>query len=178
MSFKALAGTLLVAALSVNLSPANGTKGRTVFYGARVPVAGATGTDSFSVELEPILFPILSLESKYRVIRIRVKNQSSAPLHLSGAKDAIQAKVAGRVVTARLSISEAEPAWWNALSLGMRTALVYPDQAPIRAGEEDNVFAFFTVADVPAIPEEIRFTVASLSATPIALRQRNMAMAR
>ena len=169
---KLLAGMLLFVAAAGSLLPVNGSKGRTVIYGARFPV-NATGSDSFSIELEPILFPILSLQSKYRVIRISVRNQSSAPLQLSLATDAVQARVGQRLVSGRLSVSDSEPAWWNGLTADMRKALVYPDQAPIKAGEEDNVFAFFPVADLPAVPEEVLFKVASLSPKPIPLRRRD-----
>ncbi len=175
---KPVACMLLLAAASAGLPPANGSKGRMVIYGARVPVSNATGADSFSIELEPILFPILSLENKYRVIRISVKNQSSAPLKLSVTKDTIQVLVGSRLVRGRLSVSDSEAAWWNGLSLDMRKALVYPDQAPIRTGEEDNVFAFFPVAEVSAVPEEVLFKVASLSVNPIRIRRRNVAAAR
>ncbi len=175
---KPAACVLFLAAASVGLLPANGSKGRMVLYGARVPVSNATGADSFSIELEPILFPILSLQNKYRVIRISVKNQSSAPLKLSVAKDTIQVLVGSRLVRGRLSVSDSEAAWWNGLSLDMRKALVYPDQAPIRTGEEDNVFAFFPVSEISAVPEEVLYKVASLSVNPIRIRRRNVASAR
>ena len=174
----AVASLLLIVAASAMLVSKNGSKGRKVQYGAQVSVNNATGADSFSIELEPILFPILSLQNKFRVIRINIRNQSSAPLRLSATNDSIQVKVGNQLVRGRFSISDSDPAWWNGLSFGMREALAYPDQAPIRSGEEDNVFVFFPVTAVPDPPEEVLFTVASVSAAPIHTRRRSIASAR
>jgi hypothetical protein len=45
---------------------------------------------TFLVELEPILFQIDSVQNKYRVIRINIRNDSPSPLKLSLEKDSIQ----------------------------------------------------------------------------------------
>lgn len=172
--WKPLAGVVLLATAGTLLA-ANGTKGKRVIYEARVPMRAADGAECiFAIELEPVLFPITSVQSKYRVIRINIRNRSSAALRLSLARDAVQALVGSRLVQGRLSLSDAEQAWWDALSADLRQALAYPDQTTVKAGEEENVFAFFPVADMPGIPDEVLFKVASFASTPIAIRRQNL----
>lgn len=172
--WKPLAGVFLLAAAGT-LFAGNGTKGKAVVYSASVGPVGAAS--HLSIELEPILFPITSVQNRYRVIRVRIRNESSAVLRLSLAKDAIQVRVGSRLVNGSFSVSDAEQAWWDGLSAELRTALAYPDQAVVKGGEEENVFAFFAVADVPTLPDEVLFKVASVSPTPIAIRRQNLAAA-
>jgi hypothetical protein len=76
-----------------------------------------------------------------------------------------------RTVDALLDVSQSDKAWWNGLPQDLLSALAYPDQAPIRPNEEENVFVFIPVASAPTLPTAILFTVSSNSSTPVTLRE-------
>jgi len=172
-----LTGFVLLAATaaSMRVSAADGAKGRLRRYEAHVPAGqGSRGDWYFRVELEPILFRIFALQDKYRVVRINITNHSDAPLRLSAMdKVQVQFRESGpaRTVDALLDVSQSDRAWWNGLPQDLRSSLAYPDQAPIRGNEEENVFAFIPMASAPTLPTAILFTVNSYSSTPVALRE-------
>jgi hypothetical protein len=118
------------------------------------------------------------VQSKYRIIRINIKNDGQSPLKLALAKDSIQVRAGSRVSKGSLNLADGEQAWWDGLSPELRKALAYPDQASIRHGEEENVFAYFPVADLSAPPSEILFKIDSMPAAPVVLRQRGVAAAK
>jgi hypothetical protein len=168
----------LLSAASILLA-ANGSKGKRVVYEATVPIANATTPDChFLVELEPILFQIDSVQNKYRVIRINIKNSSQSPLKLSLEKDSVQVRTGSRVVQGRLNLADSDQSWWDGLSPELRRALAYPDQSVIKGGEEENVFAYFPVADLPTPPTEILFKIEAVSTSPVVMRQRGAAAAK
>jgi hypothetical protein len=169
---------LFLVAASAMLA-ANGSKGKKVTYEAHVRIGDATQPEChFLVELEPILFQINSVQSKYRVIRINIRNDSQASLKLSLEKDSVQVRADSRLVKGSLSIAGSDQAWWDGLSSSLRRALAYPDQSAIKRGEEENVFVFVPVSDLPTLPIEILFKIDSVSATPIPIRQRAAAAAK
>jgi hypothetical protein len=168
---------LLIA--SSTLLAANGTKGKRVVYEATVRMGdAATPNCHFLVELEPILFQIDSVQDKYRVIRINIKNNSQSPLKLSLEKDSVQVRIASRVIGGSFNLADSERLWWDGLSPDLRKALAYPDQSAIKSGEEENVFAYFPVSDLPVLPLEILFKIDGVSAAPIVIRQRGVAAAK
>jgi hypothetical protein len=163
---------------SSSLLATNGTKGKRVVYEAAIRLGDATAPNCrFLVELEPILFQVESVQGKYKVIRINIKNDSQSRLKLSMDKDSVQARAAGRLVNGSLNLAVSDQAWWDGLSANLRKALAYPDQTSITQGEEENVFVYFPVADMPALPEEIRFKIDSVPDS-IVLRQRGAAAAK
>jgi len=169
---------LAIAAVSASLA-ANGSKGKRVVYEGSVSLGdGTSGDCRFLVELEPILFQVESVQSKYRVIRINIRNNSQSPLKLTMAKDSVQVRDGSRVTKGNLNLADSEPAWWDGLPLELRKALAYPDQAAIRRGEEENVFAYFPAADLSTPPAEITFKIDSVPGAPIVLRQRGTAAAK
>ena len=171
-------GCVFLLVVCSTLLAANGSKGKTVVYDAKVRVGDASQPEcSFLVELEPILFQINSVQSKYRVIRINIRNGSQTPVRLSLEKDSVQVRAGSRLVKGTLSLSDSEPGWWDGLSPELRKALVYPDKAAIKAGEEENVFVFVPVSEMPGLPEEILFKIESLSATPITIARRRASAA-
>lgn len=170
---------LLAFGTFTTLLAANGSKGKRVVYEATVRLGDTTPGDChFLVELEPILFQIESIQNKYRVIRINIRNDSQSPLRLSLEKDAVQVRVDSRVIQGSLNLADSDQAWWDKLPAELRKALAYPDQSAINRGEEENVFAYFPVADLPTLPREILFKINQVSTTPILIRQRGAAAAK
>jgi hypothetical protein len=175
---KVLFCSLFLVAVSTLLA-ANGSKGKKVIYEAHVRVGNVDQPDChFMIELEPILFQINSVQNKYRVVRINIRNDSQAPLKLSLDKDSVQVRTDSRVVKGSLSVASSDQAWWDGLSAELRKALAYPDQSVIKRGEEENVFVFVPVSDLPTLPTEILFKIDSVSATPVPIRQRGVAAAK
>ena len=105
---------------------------------------------------------------------LHIVNRSDASLRLS-AMDKVQLQFrepgGPRTVDAFLDLSQSDKAWWNGLPQDLRSALAYPDQAPIRKNEEENVFAFIPIASASTLPTEILFTVNNYSSTPVSLRE-------
>jgi hypothetical protein len=175
---KILLCSLFLAAASTMLA-ANGSKGKKVLYEAHIVVGDANQPNChFMIELEPILFQINSVQNKYRVIRINIRNDSQASLKLSLDKDSVQLRADSRLVKGSLSVAGSDQAWWDGLSPELRRALAYPDQSAIKRGEEENVFVFVPVSDLPTLPVEILFKIDSVPATPILIRRRGEAAAK
>jgi hypothetical protein len=175
---KILLCSLFLVAFSTMLA-ANGSKGKVVLYEAHIRVGDASQPNChFKIELEPILFQINSVQNKYRVIRINIRNDSQASLKLSLEKDSVQLSADSRLVKGSLSVASSDQAWWDGLSSELRRALAYPDQSAIKRGEEENVFVFVLVSDLPTLPAEILFNIDSVSATPISIRQREVTAAK
>src|SRR6267142_769363 len=90
---KILFCSLFLVAASTLLA-ANGSKGKKLIYEAHIRVGDASQPNChFMIELEPILFQINSVQNKYRVIRINIKNDSQVALKLSLDKDVVQVRV-------------------------------------------------------------------------------------
>ena len=162
---------MVACALLTHPAPANGSKGKRMVLEGKISLGGNEDY-SFTAEFEPILFRILTFQKKYRVIRININNKSQQPLQLSLQKDAVQFRADGRTVTGILDIAGRDPSLWNPLPPELRNALAYPDQAPIKAHEEENVFVFVPEADLWAFPQEIQFKIDSCPKSPVLLRNR------
>jgi len=167
--------------VAVGVRAADGSKGKPIVFDARVPTD--QGDWYFKMELEPILFRIVAVENKYKVLRINIFNRSKRPLQLSLRDDRLQIVVrpairGERVVDASFDISRSDSAWWNSLDSTLQRALAYPDQAALRGNEEENVFAFVRASDLPSFPEALRFTIRSYSAMPIVIPQQRLATAQ
>ena len=105
----------------------------------------------------------------------RVQPQSYSGL---SAADKVQVRFAesgATPVDASVDVSQSDSAWWKSLAPDLQSALSYPDQAPIRRGEEENVFAYIPIARASSLPSAILFTVSSYSSTPIQLREMGTA---
>jgi hypothetical protein len=179
MKAKNLLFCLLILVASTTLLAANGSKGKRIVYEANIRMGDAESAGChFLVELEPVLFQVESVQGKYRAIRINIRNFSQSPLKLSLDKDSIQVRVGARLVTGRLNLADSDQAWWDGLPADLRKALAYPDQAAIKGGEEENVFAYFPAADLSQPPTEIQFKVDGYSANPIVLSKKGVAAAK
>jgi hypothetical protein len=151
---------------TVTLGAADGAKGKATAYEAKV--AGDHGDWYFKVELEPVLFRLVTVQNKYKPIRINIKNRNSKPLKLSLANDRIQVYSESKTaIDGILDMSQAEPAWWQSLDQTMKNSLAYPDQAAIKGSEEENVFVFVPAEKLKSFPNSLAYTIKSYSNTPI-----------
>lgn len=151
---------------------ANGSKGKTSVYEAHIHLGqSGLGDCDFRVELDPVLFQIQSVQNKYRVIRIKIQNYSESPLRLSLENDSVQVRVGSHEIQGSLNVANSDQEWWDRLSPELRRALAYPDQSPIQRLEEENIFAYFPIADLPSLPDEILYKVESVSRKPISLKR-------
>jgi hypothetical protein len=172
---------LVAGSIAVHLRAADGSKGKLRVYDAKV--TADQGDWYFKVELEPILFQIVSVQNKYKVLRINIMNRSKKSLQLSLQDDRLQIRYrpadggSQKAVNGSLDVAHTDRAWWNSLDPSLQKALAYPDQAAIRAGEEENVFVFVPAGDLPSFPDELLFTIKGFSATPIVIRRQAVAMA-
>jgi hypothetical protein len=141
----------------------NGNKAKKEVY------EGNAGRISFSVELEPILFQLNTVQNRYRLVRIRIVNDSSAHLTLSGQDDKVVLVSDSGEADAILNLGRRDAALWDGLDSTLRSILAYPLRVP--AGEEESVFAFVLADRVKQAPRELRYTVAALNQRVTLLRR-------
>jgi hypothetical protein len=166
MSYLLLLGGPL--ALPREFPEADGGKGKMTFYGGAIPCANRRADSvSFSTELEHVLFRLNSVRNKYRVVRIKIRNNCNRDLVLDPAADSIQIHLKNGVVTGFLDLERADAALWNDLDPDLKRDLAYPKK--VERGEEENIFLFAPQAQLPYVPEGFRYVVRSLG-TPIAIR--------
>jgi|SRR5262245_50755782 len=179
MTVRRILFCLFFLIVASSLLAANGSKGKKVIYEAHIRLGEAAQPDChFLIEIEPILFQINSVQNKYRVIRINIRNESQVPFKLSVDKDSVQVRSGSRTVKGSLSVASSDQSWWDGLPPELRKALAYPDQSAIRRGEEENVFVFVPVSDLPKAPSEILFKIDSVPGTPVPIRERAAAAAK
>ena len=148
---------------------ANGSKSKRVRYGAEVRAGDAASKRyRFDAELEPLLFRLATVRGKYRVVRITIRNGGDARLVLSLAGDRMEVELPGGARPAILDLGAHDPALWDSLSAELRGAVAYP--RGVEAGEEESVFVFIPVADPVSTPRALRYTIASLPAGPVIMR--------
>ena len=166
----ALAGTVAPAL------DADGGKAKNVIYEARVPPQTGTGNIQFSIDTSPIIFYLTTVNAKYHVLLLRVRNDTSMPLTLSKDQDSIELTFAdGQKVQGLLNVPPVDRATWDGLETEIRTAVAYPDVVPAR--EEEGIYVYVRIADVKAprlrheMPMSLRYTIKSLP-RPVEVRQR------
>ena len=159
--------TLPILLLLLLASPllGNGGKGKKTRYLGEVEKR--TGLIMLSSELEKILFLLNSVEGKYKVIRVKIDNQSQEDLRLSGEKDKVDIHFGGRVVSGILRLSESDPDLWDSFDDELRRVLAYP--LLVEAEEEENIFVFIPAEDVDELPRFLTYTINSLSDRPVRL---------
>ncbi len=171
--------SILASGIFVTARAADGAKGKAIIYEAKV--TSDQGDWYFKVELEPVLFKLMTVQNKYKVLRVNVNNRSKKPLQLSLANDRLQiysdSGGAAQTVDGFLDMSRADPGWWKNLDQGLKSDLAYPD-ALIKANEEENIFVFVPADKLPSLPAALAFTISSYSANPIMIVRRNLATAK
>jgi len=173
--------SLVFASLLAPALDADGGKAKNVIYEARVPAQTGTGSLQFSIDTSPIIFYLTTVNRKYHVLLLRVKNDTAAPLVLSKDQDAIELVFAdGQKVQGLLNVPSVDRATWDGLETEIRTAVSYPDLVPAR--EEEGIYVYIRIGDVKAprlrheMPMALRYRVKSLP-RPIEVGQRSVAKA-
>jgi len=146
---------LLVLTASAEIS---GDRGRRVIYRGSLQL----GTEQpqgveFSIELEPVVFLINSVQNKYKVVRIRMENPTRTDLRLLD-EDRIEMRYPeGVSVSGHLDLQRVDPQFWDAFDASQMLALAYPQV--LRGRETIYVHAFFPSAQVKNMPVEFEFVV-------------------
>jgi len=171
--------SLVFATLLAPALDADGGKAKNVIYEARVPAQTGTGSLQFSIDTSPIIFYLTTVNTKYHVLLLRVKNGTAAPLVLSKDQDAIELVFAdGQKVQGLLNVRSVDPATWDGLETEIRTAVSYPDLVP--ALEEEGIYVYIRIGDVKAprlrheMPMALAYRIKSLP-LPVEVRQRSAA---
>jgi hypothetical protein len=171
---KAALAVLCVLALSGESAVgANGSKGKIVSLTAEHQLE--SGVYELSSDIEPILFPLVTLQDKYRVLRIRMRNRSKRTLALSKAGDAVSVETPRGPVRGILDLPAHDRAVWDKLDRKFRENLIYPEH--VEAGEEDNVFVFLPATEITTVPMQLRYKFGSLGGREIVLADRRKAAA-
>jgi len=147
---------------------ANGGKGKKTLYGGFVACAN-TPDDSiaFSTEIEHVLFRLNSVHNKYKVVRLKIKNNCDRDLLLDIAADKLELLHRDGQVSGFLNLAQEDPDLWNNLEADLRRSLLYP--ARVEKGEEENVFVLVAQARLPGVPRGFRYTLRTLG-PPIDIR--------
>jgi hypothetical protein len=140
---------------------ANGRTGKLKNYAGSIELSD--GRCRVSVTLDPDIYVLVTLKDKYRVVRLRVVNDSSAALNLAGAKDRVEVDFSdGSTTAAVLDLGKVDSAAWDSLSKEIRARVVYPKLVEGH-GEEQSIFLFIPVGSGPPVmPRSFRYLVASV----------------
>lgn len=162
-------GTTLVV-----VKGADGGKAKNVIYQGQAQPQTGNGSSKFSIDTSPIIFYLGTVNNKYHVLLIRVKNDTDAPLKLSKDQDTIDLHFAdGLTVKGVLNLPATDRASWDGLDAEIRTAVAYPEVVP--AHEEEGIYLYVRIGDVKGprkkheMPNSITYAIKSLS-RPVELR--------
>jgi hypothetical protein len=169
LSRTALVAAVAVLALALPFTPtasADGGKAKNAFYTADVKPKQGSGRYTFVIDSSPIIFYLGTVNRKYHVLLIRVKNDSDTPLKLSG-NDTIQLHFSGdHTVQGFLNLRSVDPATWDGLESEIRTAVAYPEVVPPR--EEEGIYFYVPIDTVTVqrkahtMPHLIEYNIKSL----------------
>ena len=175
---------VLLPALSstlVTVAGADGGKAKNVIYEGQARPQTGNGSSQFTIDTSPIIFYLGTVNNKYHVLLIRVKNNTDAALNLAKDQDTIELRYAeGQKVKGLLNLPAADRATWDGLETEIRTAVAYPEVVQPR--EEEGIYFFVPVDDVKGprkkheMPSSIIYNIKSLP-TPVELRRRGVAAA-
>jgi hypothetical protein len=175
---------LLLALVSTPISSvlADGGKAKNAIYDGQARPQSGNGSVQFNIDTSPIIFYLGTVNNKYHVLLIRVKNNSDVPVNLAKDQDTIEMSfVGGQKVKGLLNLPATDRATWDGLETEMRTAVVYP--AFVEAREEEGIYCYVPLGDVKEqrkrheMPNLIAYNIKSLAA-PVMLRQRVATAAR
>lgn len=146
----------------------NGGKGKKIRYLGYIET-GEHGTCLFSSEIEPVMFVLNSVQNKYKVVRIKIKNQSKKPIRLSKQKDKIELQFDHGNIQGILNLAKHDADFWDSLKLELRKALVYP-QIVEPNGEEENIYVFVPDAKLNKFPKAFVYTIDNLHDKKVHIR--------
>jgi hypothetical protein len=174
-ALRALIPLCLILGLGAAPVLGNGGKGKVTVYRAEVRT-GEGEPIQFSAELEGILFRLNSVRNKYKVVRLKVVNDSPGPLKLSPDQDKIELLYdPDPAVQGILNLAGRDAALWDSFPADLRQVLAYPRL--VEAGEEENVFVFIADPNLARLPKRFRYRIASLP-DPVELRDVTAASKR
>lgn len=175
---------LQAAALLPTLSSilgADGGKAKNAVYTGQARLQSGNGSCQFTIDTSPIIFYLGTVNNKYHVLLIRVKNDADGPLNLAKDQDSIELRFsAGQKVKGLVNLPAVDRATWDGLETEIRTAVAYPEV--VQAHEEEGIYFYVPVGDVRAsrksheMPSLIIYNIKSLT-SPVELRQRGAAAA-
>jgi hypothetical protein len=164
-------GLVVLALFTLVLLPsvarANGGKAKNYTYVAELPLGNdRSEVCRLSIEVNPVLFRLMTLNNQYYVLLLRGQNETGIPLKLSSADDKVEILFSGKKIQGILNLAAADSASWDHLTKYMRETLAYPAQ--IDPHEEEGLYIYVPIDSLKAIPENemprsIVFTVKSLN---------------
>jgi hypothetical protein len=139
-----------------NYALANGGRGKRVTYQGELQISG-NQVYEFSTEIEEVNFLITSVDGKYRVVRIRIRNWTKQRLGLSVESDEvlIHVKAGEPPVKGILDVSKIDKDTWEKFSEDLKGKLIYPTK--VNPGEEENVFVFIPIDEMTSLPRFIEY---------------------
>jgi hypothetical protein len=172
---------LALGSTLVTVVGADGGKAKNVTYAGEGQPRSGSGSSAFSVDTSPIIFYLGTVNNKYHVLLIRVKNNMNAPLNLSKDQDSIELRFSGgQKVKGLLNLPASDPGTWDGLETEIRTAIAYPEV--VEPHEEEGIYLYVPVADLKGprktheMPSLIIYNIKSL-ASPVELRRPGAAKA-
>jgi hypothetical protein len=154
-----LAGTVLLNA--------NGGKVKTVKYVANVSLGrDDTRQCEMLAEVNPVVFYLTSLNKKYLVLLIQVRNNTSVPFKLSKAQDKIDLLFDDQAISAVIDLPGNDPGSWDSLDANLRKRIVFPEL--VEPHEEEGIFVYVPSDRMKAfirnqqMPHSIKVKVASI----------------
>lgn len=179
-----LLSVVLLLALSstvVTVVGADGGKAKNVIYEGQARPQTGSGSWQFTIDTSPIIFYLGTVNNRYHVLLIRVKNNADAALNLAKDQDTIELGFSdGQKVKGLLNLPAADRATWDGLETEIRTAVAYPEVVQPR--EEEGIYFYVPVGDVKGprkkheMPSSIIYNIKSLT-SPVELRRRGVAAA-
>jgi hypothetical protein len=156
----------------------SGDRGRPIVMQGTVP--GENGQDRcrFSIEIERVSFLLNTVQSRYKLARLRFENNGTTPVALSVDRDRVEAEMgSGPPVPAVLNLQSGDSAFWDAQSTDMRQILAYPQTVkarPTGAGSSPEVvyvYALFPADRVAEVPRAFTYRIDSIG-RPVRIEHR------
>ncbi len=179
-----LKSVVLLLTLRFALVPsvlADGGKAKNVIYDGEARPQTGNGEWQFTIDTSPVIFYLGTVNNKYHVLLIRVKNNTEGPLNLAKDQDTIELRFSdGQKVKGLLNLPAADRATWDGLETGIRTAVAYPEVVQPR--EEEGIYFYVPVGEVQdprkkhEMPNSIIYKIKSLT-SPVELHRRGVAKA-
>jgi hypothetical protein len=172
---------LILSSTHVPAMFADGGKAKNAIYNGSAQPQTGSGAFQFNIDTSPIIFYLGTVNNKYHVLLIRVKNTTSVPLTFAKDQDSIELRFSGgQKVKGILNLPGTDSPTWDGLETEIRTAVAYPQSVP--AGEEEGIYFYVPVGDIAGprktheMPSLMIYNIKSLP-SPVELRPRGVAAA-
>lgn len=165
-----LMGLVLLTLADSGIVYGNGQKGRKSVYTGAIKMSDNKSCE-FITEVEHVMFQLNSIDNKYKVVRIKIINNSDKKIKLSAENDKIEIKFPNDTIQGILSLTKQDSVLWDSLSDELRRDLVYPLSVEGK-GEEENIFVFMPTENLNGSPVAFKYFINSLSGEEIYLVDR------